>query len=56
MHFNLLVDTFCFAIRLWVVGSREGEVIVEELAKLLGEGRGELRTSVRDNFVIESEV
>ena len=30
--FNLLVDTFCFAIRLRVVGSRKGEVIVKELS------------------------
>ena len=36
--FNLLIDTFCFAIRLGVVGSGQGEVIVEELSKLLGEG------------------
>ena len=38
VHFNLLVDTFCFAIRLWVVDSGEREVVVEELAELLGRG------------------
>ena len=25
--FNLLVDTFCFSIRLRVIGSEEGEVV-----------------------------
>ena len=28
VHFNLLVDTFCFAVRLGVVGSGKREVIV----------------------------
>ena len=32
VHFNLLVDTFCFTVRLGVVGSGEGEIIVEELS------------------------
>ena len=36
--FNLLVDTFCFAVRLRVIGSGKGEVIVEEFPKLFGEG------------------
>ena len=56
VHFNLLVDAFGFTIRLEVVGSREGEIIVEEFAKLLGEGRGELWTMIRDNFVVKSKV
>ena len=50
--FNLLVDTFCFTIRLWMVGSGEGEVIVQEFSKLLGEDRGELQTSIRDDLVV----
>ena len=44
--FNLLVDTFCFAIRLWMVDSGEGEVIVEEFLKLLGKGRSELWATI----------
>ena len=28
VRFNLLVDTFCFTIRLGVIGSGEGEIIV----------------------------
>ena len=39
---NLLVDTFSFSIRLWVVCSREGEIVVEELIKLLSKSRCEL--------------
>ena len=50
--FNLLVDTFCFAIRLRVVGCGEGEVIVQEFSKLFGKGGSELRTSIRDDFII----
>ena len=53
--FNLLVNTFCFAVRLGVVGSGKGEVIVEEFAKFFGKGRGELWTTIRDDFVVEPE-
>ena len=52
VRFNLLVDTFCLAIGLWVICSGEGEVVVQEFAKLLGEGRGKLWTSIQDDFVI----
>ena len=50
-----MVYTFGFSIGLGVVGSGEGEVIVEEASKLLGEGRGELWSSIRDNFVVETK-
>ena len=53
--FNLLVNMFCLAIRLEVVGSREGEVIIEEFAKFFGKSRGELWTTIRDDFAIKSE-
>ena len=54
--FNFLVNTFHFAIRLCVVGSGEGEVVVEEFAKLLGEGGHELWSTIRDNFIVESKM
>ena len=38
-----------------MIGSGEGEVIVEELAEFPGEGRGKLWTTIRDNFIIEPE-
>ena len=44
--FNLLVDVFCFAIRLWMVCDGKGEVIVEEFAKFFGKGRGELQATI----------
>ena len=55
MCLNLLVDMFCFAVRLGVIGGGKGEVIVEEFAKLLGKGGCELGTTIRDDFIIESE-
>ena len=53
---DLLVNTFCLTVRLEVVGGGEGEIIVEELSEFLGEGRGELWTLVRDDFIVKSEV
>ena len=47
---------FSFFIDLGVVGGGEGEVVVEEVSELLGKGRGELWSSIRDNFVVETEV
>ena len=55
VSFNLLIDTFSFTIKLWVVDGGKGEVIVQELAKLFRKGRGKLWVTVRDDFVIESE-
>ena len=55
VHFNFLIDMFHFSIKLEVIDSREGEVIVHEFPKPLDKGGGELWTSVRDNLVIESE-
>ena len=36
--FNFLVDPFCFCVRLGVIGGREGEIVVKEFFKFLGEG------------------
>ena len=47
---------FSFSISLGVVGGGEGEVIVKEVSELLGKGRGELWSSIRDNFVVETKV
>ena len=40
--FNLLVDTFHFSVGLGMIGSGQGEVIIEEFSELLGNGGGEL--------------
>ena len=53
--FNLLVDTFCFAVRLRVIGGREGKVIVKEFTELLGESGGELWATIGDDLVVEPE-
>ena len=37
VHFNLLVDMFCFTIGLGVISGGEGEVVVEEFSRLFGE-------------------
>ena len=28
VHFNFLIDTFCFTVGLWVVGGGKGEVVI----------------------------
>ena len=53
--FNLLVDMFCFTIRLGVIGGGEGEIVVEEFAKFFDEDGCKLRATIRDDFVIKSE-
>ena len=54
--FNFLIDSFSFAIRLRMVGSGKGEIVVEEFAKLLGKGGSELWATIRDDFVIEPKM
>ena len=53
--FNLLVDTFCLTISLRMIGSGEGEVVVEKFAKFFGKSRGKLWATIRDDFVVEPE-
>ena len=56
VYFNLLVDMFCFAIRLGVVGGGEEKVVVEDFTELLSEGRGKLWTMIRDDFLVKPKV
>ena len=53
---NLLVDTFHFTVKLRMVGSGEGEVVVQEFPKLFGEGGGKLWATIGDDFVVEPKV
>ena len=55
VHFNILMNTFCFTVRLGVIDSREGEVIVKHHLKFFCKGRGELWTMIRDYFVVKPE-
>ena len=50
--FYLLIDLFSFSVSLRMIGSGKGEFITKELSKFLSKGRSELRSSVRDDFVI----
>ena len=52
--FYFLVYALGFSVGLGVIGSGEGEVVVKNSSKLPGECRGELRTAIRDDLVIES--
>ena len=56
VHFNFLVDMFCFAVGLGVISSEEGEVVIQEFAKFFSKGRGELRTTIQDDFVIQPKM
>ena len=52
---DFLIDSFSFAVGLRVIGSRKGEIIVQELPELSREGGCELGSSVRDDFIKKSE-
>ena len=55
VHFDFLVYSFGFSIRLWVISGGEGKVVFEEFPQFLSKGRGELRTAVRNDFVIKAK-
>ena len=55
VHFDFLVNMFCFTVGLRIVDSGKGEVIVKEYSKLLGEDRGKLWAMMGDDLVVESE-
>ena len=50
--FHLLIDAFSFSVNLRVIGGGKGEFITEEHSKFLTEGGSELRSLVRDDFVV----
>ena len=56
VHFNFLVYLFSFSIRLRVVGSGERKIIFQELSEFSSEGGCKLGASVRDDFVVETEM
>jgi hypothetical protein len=55
ISFKFLVQTFGLSISLGVICGGEGNFIVEESSKFFGEFRGELGTSIRDDFVIKTK-
>ena len=44
--FDFLIDPFGFAVRLWVIGGGEREVVVEEFSEFSGKGRCKLGTTI----------
>ena len=44
--FELLVHPLCFSISLWIVGSEELEVILQEASKFSYKGQCELRALI----------
>ena len=46
-----MVDPFGFAVGLRVVGGGEGKIVVQEFSKLPSEGRCELGSAIRDDFI-----
>ena len=40
--FNFLVDMFCFAVGLRMIGGGQGEVVVKKFSEFLSKGRGKL--------------
>ena len=54
--FDFLIDPFRFAVRLWVIGGGEREIVVEESSELSSEGRCKLRTTIGDDLIKKSEV
>jgi hypothetical protein len=53
--FQFLVQMFSLSISLRVVCCGEGDFIVKESSKFFGEFRGELGTSIRDDFVVKTK-
>ena len=55
ISFQLLVDSFCFSVSLWVVSGGKGDIILEKAGKFPSKGRGELWSPVQDHFGVEAK-
>ena len=53
--FDLLVGVFGLSVSLGMIGGGEANVVMEEPGKFSGKGGGELRSSIRDQGVMETE-
>ena len=52
---QLLIYSLSFPISLRVIGGGEGDIVLKETGEFLGEGQGELWSSIRDHFRMEAE-
>ena len=50
--FKFLICLFSLAISLWMVSSREANIILEEMSEFLGKGRSKLRAMVGNESVV----
>ena len=50
-----MVNPFGFAVGLRVIGSGEGDIVVEKTGEFSCEGRSELGSAIRDDSVMEAE-
>ena len=55
ISFYFLVNAFSLPISLRVIGGGEDKFVTEEFPQFSGKGRGKLRSSIRDDFVVETE-
>ena len=53
--FDLLVGAFGLSVSLGMIGGGEANVVMEESSEFSGKGGGELRSSIRDQGVMETE-
>ena len=52
IHLKFLIGSLSLTISLRVIGSGQADVILEEMSKFLGKGRGKLRATIRDESVM----
>ena len=50
--FKLLIGSFSLTISLRMIGSREVNIILEEMSKFLDKDKSELRATVRDESIM----
>ena len=53
--FDFLVYSFSLSIRLWVIGGREGKIVLENAPKFLGKFGGKLGSMIGDDFRVQSK-
>ena len=49
---KLLIGSLSLTISLWMVGSGEANIILEEMSEFLSQGRGKLRALVGDESIM----
>ena len=50
--FKFLIGSLGLTVSLRMIGSREANIVLEEMSEFLGEGRSELRATVGDESIM----